>query len=142
MSEPSSSPRGRATRTILLVEDSQTTRLLVKAFLVGRDFAFVEAVDGAEALQVFDQAKPDLVICDVNMPRMDGVEFVRRLRQKPGAGRLVPVIVASSQKASDLSKKCLAAGASAFLSKPIAGAELLQLLDRLLGDAPGSARKP
>jgi CheY-like chemotaxis protein len=130
------------TKTILLIDDSRTTRLLVKAYLVGENFEYIEASSGKEALEAIEK-KPDLVICDVFMPGMDGIGFVRRLRSDPRRDvRRTPVILSSSRKESDIPTRALEVGADAFLPKPLAGHELLVAVRQLLeGSAARHAEK-
>jgi CheY-like chemotaxis protein len=132
---------------VLLVDDSRTIRLLVKAYLVGRGYEFVETQDGREALGAIRQQTPDLVLCDVFMPGMNGWDFVCALRADSRQEvRSLPVILTSSKREEDIARRSLEVGANAFLRKPIAGERLVEAIDRLLartaaqpGEVVGSA---
>jgi two-component system chemotaxis response regulator CheY len=120
-------------RTILLVDDSPTIRTLVKVYLVGQSFEFVEAGDGQRALQLAQLMSVDLVIADINMPLMDGIQFVKQLRtnEEPRVAKL-PVILLTGEKQIELQEKGIAAGANAFARKPLSAPELLKLVSSLL----------
>jgi CheY-like chemotaxis protein len=120
-------------KTILLVDDSRTIRLLVRAYLVGRDYEFLEVESGILALSSVRTRMPDLVICDVFMAGMSGWDFVRSLRRDPKSDvRAIPVILVSSKQDKDISRRSLEAGANAFLPKPIASERLVATIDDLL----------
>ena len=105
-------------KVVLVVDDSATVRKFVAASLNITGFRVVTASDGVEALERMPAEKFDLIITDLNMPDMDGFEFIRTLRETPEY-RDIPVIVLSSY--TDLKSKDLALemGAIAFLEKPL-----------------------
>jgi CheY-like chemotaxis protein len=130
---------GGIARTILLVDDSATIRLLVRAYLVGQRFEFLETADGREALLLIRRCPPDLVISDVFMPHMSGWDLVRMLRKEPRLDlRNIPVILASSKKDEEVAQRSIESGANAFLQKPITGERLLQVMKPLLLRNTGS----
>jgi CheY-like chemotaxis protein len=90
----------------------------------------VEATDGLSALDAMSDATPDLVITDIAMPRMDGVELTRALRGQP-AMRQVPIIAVSGEQA--VFGRARAAGCTAIVSKPYAADDLLRLVRQFLG---------
>jgi CheY-like chemotaxis protein len=102
----------------LVVDDSTTVRKFVAASLNMKGFRVVTAADGVEALERMPAEKFDLIITDLNMPDMDGFEFIRTLRETPEY-REIPIIVLSSM--TDLKNKdyALELGALAFLEKPL-----------------------
>lgn len=112
--------------TVLVVEDVRATRVIVRAIL--RSFGIeqvVEAADGQEALTVLGQRHVDVVITDLCMEPMDGVEFTRRLRTpRNGLNPYVPVLMVSAHADLAHVKEALAAGVTEFLSKPIIPANL------------------
>jgi CheY-like chemotaxis protein len=119
--------------TVLLVDDSRTIRLLIRAYLVGRCYEFIEKEDGRAALGEIQRQPPSLIICDVFMPGMGGWDFVRALRNDPRREvRTLPVILSSSRREEEISRRSLELGASGFLPKPITGEHLVTLIDRLL----------
>jgi CheY-like chemotaxis protein len=105
-------------KVILVVDDSATVRKFVAASLNMKGFRVITAGDGIEALERMPSEKFDLIITDLNMPDMDGYEFIRTLRESPEY-QDVPIIVLSSM--TDLKNKDLAmeSGALAFLEKPL-----------------------
>ncbi len=121
--------------TILLVDDSPTHRSLIKVFLSGQDFNFVEGSSGKQALDLLRTEHVDLIIADINMPEMDGLQFVGELRTHPLPSlRKTPVVLLTgddSQRSTH--RRAEAAGADAFLRKPISSAGLLDVVTQLLG---------
>lgn len=105
-------------KVILVVDDSATVRKFVAASLNIKGFRVVTAADGVEALERMPAEKFDLIITDLNMPDMDGFEFIRTLRETPEY-RDIPIIVLSSY--TDLKNKDLALemGVLAYLEKPL-----------------------
>jgi CheY-like chemotaxis protein len=105
-------------KVVLIVDDSATVRKFVAASLNMKGFRVITAGDGIEALERMPSEKFDLIITDLNMPDMDGYEFIRTLRETPEY-REIPIIVLSSM--TDLKNKDLAmeSGALAFLEKPL-----------------------
>ncbi len=105
-------------KVILVVDDSSTVRKFVAASLNMKGFRVVTAADGFEALECMPAEKFDLIILDLNMPDMDGFEFMRTLREEPEYHD-IPIIILSSM--TDLKNKDLALemGATAFLEKPL-----------------------
>jgi two-component system chemotaxis response regulator CheY len=119
-----------ARRKLLLVDDSPTVRSLIKVFLMGRSYEFVEAEDGRVAMLVARSTPLDGAIVDLNMPTVDGLTFLRGLRasERPYM-RDLPVILLTGDKSRDARRDGLAAGANAFLQKPVAKARLTDVLD-------------
>jgi two-component system chemotaxis response regulator CheY len=115
-------------KTVLVVDDSQTIREIVKVYLKGMDVDFVEAPEGARALALCRLMPVNLVVCDIKMPGMDGIEFTRQLRAEPEAERAkLPIILMTGEKEADLRERGLAAGANSFLNKPLSSQELCNL---------------
>ena len=112
--------------TVLVVEDVRATRVIVRAIL--RSFGIadvVEASDGQEALTVLGQRHIDVIITDLCMEPMDGVEFTRRLRTpRNGLNPYVPILMVSAHADIAHVKEAIAAGVTEFLSKPIIPANL------------------
>jgi len=105
-------------KVVLVVDDSSTVRKFIAASLNMKGFRVITAADGVEALERMPAEKFDLIITDLNMPDMDGFEFIRSLRETPEY-RDIPIIVLSSM--TDLKNKdyALELGAVAFLEKPL-----------------------
>jgi two-component system chemotaxis response regulator CheY len=120
------------TKTVLLVDDSATIRRMVQAALRGLASArFVEAANGLEAIEQLSLAKVDLVVLDLNMPDMHGLEVVKFLR-KNAVFQKIPIIVLTTRSDDASREAVLAAGASLYLNKPFEPATLTDHARRLL----------
>jgi CheY-like chemotaxis protein len=118
---------------VLVAEDNAVNRLLVEKFLNTAPVELAFAQDGREAVAQFESFGPDVVLMDMSMPEMDGLEATRAIR---ALARPQPVIVALTANALDSDRKaCLAAGMDDFMSKPISKPRLLALLARLAPQA-------
>ncbi len=119
---PAEGPAGTMTDSerahILVVDDDPLTRMMATEALREGGFEVSEAEDGAQALSLFGEAPPDLVLLDVMMPGLSGFEVCRRLRQLP-EGRLVPVIMLTGLDDGESVEEAFDAGATDFISKPI-----------------------
>ncbi len=122
---------GRRQR-VLIVDDVATNRALLVDMLKPIGFELSEAAGGAQALEQVAARAPDLVLMDVMMPVMDGLEAIRRLRRLSGLERLPVIAVSASASGAD-QRSCLAAGASSFIAKPIKQEALLQQIGAHLG---------
>ncbi|HEU0203073.1 MAG TPA: AAA family ATPase [Burkholderiaceae bacterium] len=118
-------------RHVLVADDVPTNRALVADVLSNLGFETTQAADGAEAVAAAQAVRPDLAVLDLAMPVMSGVEAIRRLRSLP-ALRSVPIVVVSANPSEASKNECLAAGADAFLTKPIQVDELIRLVGKLL----------
>ena len=118
---------------ILLVDDSATVRSLVKVFLMGHDFEYIEASGAEHALEILRTRLPAMVIADINMPGLDGLSFLKRLRAdaRP-AVRALPIILLTADKSQDVRTRALEAGASEFVRKPVSSSDLQDAIKRLL----------
>jgi CheY-like chemotaxis protein len=112
-------------RKVLIVEDSPTTRAVIKVYLVGHQLEFHEASDGNAGLLLAQQQRPDVILVDLKMPGMDGFSFCRHIRADPKL-RATPVIILTFSKSDEVRREARAAGATHFLSKPIDGALLAE----------------
>jgi CheY-like chemotaxis protein len=125
---------------ILVAEDHPLNQLVVSIILDEAGLRFDCVEDGAAALEAMKAGGYDLVLMDVNMPRMDGLEATRRIRRLPGAAGGVPIVAVTANAAPEEVEACLQAGMDAFVAKPIRAAELLEVLTSPLQAAP--ALKP
>ena len=114
----------RVAPTILAVDDHPANLELLEAYLATTGFGFVTAADGEAALVAIDRYQPDLVLLDVVMPRLDGIEVCRRIKANP-ASRLLPVVLVTSLSSVQDRVRGLEAGADDFLTKPIDRDELM-----------------
>ncbi|HKX39678.1 MAG TPA: ATP-binding protein, partial [Burkholderiaceae bacterium] len=119
-------------RRILVVDDTAANRAMLVEALTQLDFEVAQAADGQEALEAADRLVPDLILMDLTMPVMDGLEATQRLRLLP-AHACVPIIATSASAGPGVTTQSRAAGANAFIGKPINHAELLLLIGELLG---------
>lgn len=119
---------------IIVVEDSPTMRQLI-TFALKRlpDYKVVEAVDGMDAFKKLSSEHFDLILADINMPVMDGLKLIGLLRSDPKYKK-IPIIIITTEGTAEDRKKAMAAGATAYLSKPIQTQELLKIVKKLLGE--------
>lgn len=108
-------------KRILIVDDERAIRRFLRLILEAHGYAVLEAVDGQEALQLTATQRPDLLLLDLGLPDIDGVEVLRRLREWTG----VPVIVLSVREQEEDKIAALDAGADDYLTKPFGAGELL-----------------
>ena len=110
-------------RKVLIIEDSPTTRAVIKVYLVGHHLEFLEANNGTEGLQVVRNHHPDVIVVDLKMPGMDGFTFCRTLRGDT-RHKDTPIILLTGAKGDAIKREALMAGASFFMTKPIDGKAL------------------
>lgn len=120
---------------ILVVDDSEANRLLLRKILELEGFSVIEASNGQEALEIFEQCSPQAVLMDIQMPVMNGLEATRRLKATD-RGRGVPFIAITGNIFDEDQKEGLALGMYAYLSKPFRAEELFQVLSKCLGLHP------
>ena len=108
---------------VLVAEDSIVVRALLRAQLRDRGYDVVEAVDGVQALSVAEEAAPDVILLDIQMPRMDGFETLQRLKADEDL-RDIPVVLITGRTTADDAVRGLESGAHDFLRKPFEAAEL------------------
>jgi two-component system chemotaxis response regulator CheY len=118
-------------KTILTVDDSSTMRQMIGFTLKGAGFDILEAGDGLEALERARGQKLSLVITDVNMPRMDGITLVQRLRALPEF-RFTPILVLTTESGLDMKQKGKEAGATGWIVKPFSPEKLLDVVNKVL----------
>ncbi len=116
---------------ILMVDDDRTVVELMAMVLQKHGFRFASAKDGVEGLEKAREFLPDLVILDISMPRMDGLEMCRRLRAEPALQR-IPVVMFTALADRSMRIKGLSAGANDFLTKPVDNTEILVRVGNLL----------
>jgi DNA-binding response OmpR family regulator len=119
-------------KKILLVDDSSTVLLMEKMILSKSEYDVVTARDGLEGVEKARCERPDLILMDVVMPRMDGFEAVRKLREDD-ATRSIPVIMVTTRGELQSVETGYASGCSDYVTKPINGLELLTKVRSCLG---------
>ena len=117
--------------TILVVDDEPSIVDLVRFTLEDADVRVVEASDGAEALVLARRIKPDLILLDVQMPRLDGLEVCRQLRREPAFARAPIVLLTAAGQEADRARG-RQAGADEYLTKPFSPLALLALVEALV----------
>jgi CheY-like chemotaxis protein len=120
-----------ARRKVLIVDDVHANRAVLRDMLSELNFQVIEAANASEAMTASELQHPDIILTDVYMPDMDGLELIRHLR---GIARLagIPIIAVSASASQDDAATCLAAGANAFLPKPVVEEALLEQMGALL----------
>ena len=123
--------------TILVVDDSATTRSLVASYLTDLEgVEVVEAVSGFEALRVLPARRVDLIVTDINMPDINGLELISFVRANPNYRR-IPVIIITTENSAEDRKRGLDLGASDYLVKPFAAADLRRAVEGALARQSG-----
>lgn len=117
---------------VLLVEDETTLAMIIKDTLEGQNFILETASDGVEGLRLFFEMRPDVLVADVMMPRMDGFEMVQRIRQ---SDRNTPVLFLTARSGVNDVVKGFELGANDYLKKPFSMQELIVRIKALVGRA-------
>jgi len=118
--------------TILAVDDSASMRQMVTFTLKGAGFDVIEAADGKQAFDKAQTTAVDLVLSDVNMPVMDGIELVRNLRTLPDY-KFTPILMLTTESAGDKKVQGKEAGATGWLVKPFNPEQLLATIKKVMG---------
>jgi two-component system alkaline phosphatase synthesis response regulator PhoP len=124
---------GNSLPTILLVEDFDDTRLMMKMWLVKNGYRVIEAETGEEAIVLAQQERPDLILMDVMMPGMNGLDATQRIRQDR-ALRRTPIVAVSAYGAEEYRSLALDAGCNEYVSTPFEPQKLADLIKDLLQD--------
>jgi CheY-like chemotaxis protein len=119
------------TKKILIVEDNEVNRLLMKDVLAYHGFEIIEAADGADGLEKAKECRPDLILMDMQMPVMDGFAAAALLKADPGTRDIKIICITSFAMKGD-KEKILQAGCDAYVAKPINTRELPKLVERYL----------
>jgi two-component system chemotaxis response regulator CheY len=121
-------------RTVLAIDDALTMRKLVSFTLRTAGLDVVEAPDGADAIEILKTRTFDLIITDVNMPKLNGIEFTRQARQLPN-GKTVPILMLTTESDAEKKTQARAAGASGWIVKPFQQEQLLAVVGKVLPGA-------
>lgn len=117
---------------ILSVDDSKSMRQMVTFTLQKEGYEVVEAEDGRDALSKLQSVRVNMVITDLNMPNMDGIELIRSLRADP-AFKFVPIVMLTTESAADKKDAGKNAGATGWIVKPFKPEQLVAVVKRLIG---------
>jgi len=118
-------------KTIMIIDDSASLRQVVGIALTSAGYDVLEACDGQDALDQLTGIKIHLMLCDVNMPNLDGISFLKALRQNPSY-KFTPVIMLTTEAGEDKKKEGQAAGARAWVVKPFKPEQLLMAVSKLI----------
>lgn len=118
-------------KVIMIVDDSPAVRQLMGYSLTTANYRVVEASNGLEALEAFDRDDISMVITDLNMPKMDGLQLIKELRGGR-ASRFLPIVLLTSESEKENRQRSKEAGASAWLNKPFKANQLLQMVRMVL----------
>jgi|SRR5271163_1446498 len=118
-------------KVILAVDDSASVRQMVKFTLVDAGYTVIEAVDGQDALAKLG-GQVNLVITDLNMPNLDGIGLVRKVRDNP-ACKGVPIIMLTTESQESRKQEGKAAGATGWIVKPFTREQILAVVKRMIG---------
>lgn len=121
-------------RTILYVEDNEANRMIVRDLLKRTKYTLIEAFDGEAGVAKALETRPDLILMDIQLPKISGLEAIRRLRAEP-ATATTPIIAITSFALSGDEQKAKAVGATAYLAKPYSPFDLLKLVRHYLPEA-------
>jgi two-component system, cell cycle response regulator DivK len=121
------------TKRILVVEDTEDNRRIVRDLLSSVGYELIEAVDGAEGVALAEREKPDLILMDIQLPVVDGYEATRRIRAIPDLAR-VPIIAVTSYALSGDEAKARAVGCDGYVAKPFSPRQLLAKIREYLAE--------
>ena len=123
--------RARPQQTILLVEDFDDTRLMMRLWLTKKGYHVIEAEGGEAAIEIAQRKRPDLIIMDMMMPGVDGLDATRQIREYRSL-RQTPIVAVSAYGAAEYRARALDAGCNEYVSTPFEPEALSQMIERLL----------
>lgn len=123
---------GQATPTVLVVDDFEDSRFVLRQMLEMRDYSVIEAADGREAFEAARRQRPDLVLMDLHMPRVDGLAAAKLIRESEDACRDVPIVAFTAFDTYGIKEAALEAGCDDYLAKPFDLGRLESVLRRCL----------
>ena len=116
--------------TVLVVEDFEDNRFMMRRLLEMSGYRVVEAVNGQQAVETARRERPDIILMDLSLPMLDGLAATRRIREQDGLSS-VPIVAVSAHDSADFHAEALAAGCDEYVTKPIDFDQLVQLLNSL-----------
>ena len=119
-------------KVIMTADDSASMREMINFTLKNADYRVIEAVDGKDALQKIAGAEVHMLITDLNMPNLDGIELIRQVRALPQF-KYIPIIMLTTESTDDKKQAGKAAGASGWIVKPFRAEQLLLVAKKFLG---------
>ena len=119
-------------KTIMTVDDSASVRQMMSFTLKQAGFQVIEAVDGKDALSKLNGAVVHMLLADLNMPNMDGIELVRQVRANASA-KFIPIVLLTTESQAEKKQEGKAAGATGWIVKPFKPEQLLAVVKKVLG---------
>ena len=116
-------------KKVLIVDDENNVRRLVAATLSGGDYQILQAKDGIEAMDLIRREHPSVVLLDIQMPGLDGVEVCKQVKADPKLRDTV-IVMLTAQAQMDARRRATAAGADTFLTKPFSPLQVLEIVER------------
>ena len=116
---------------VLVVEDFEDNRFMMRRLLEMSGYRVVEAVNGRQAVEKAKEERPDIILMDLSLPMLDGLAATRQIRAYDGLNK-VPIVAVSAHDSADFHAEALAAGCNEYVTKPIDFDHLVQLLSRLI----------
>jgi two-component system chemotaxis response regulator CheY len=123
--------RWKEMKKILTVDDSATIRMMVSFTLSQLGIEIVEAVNGTDALKKLEQNEIDMLITDLNMPGLDGIGLIRKVRENPSY-KFIPIIILTTESEPDKKLEARAAGATGWIVKPFRPEDLLSAIKKVM----------
>jgi two-component system, chemotaxis family, chemotaxis protein CheY len=117
---------------ILIVDDDKTTRKLLSLYLKGNGFEVATAENGLNALEKLGAEPVQLVLTDLNMPFMDGIEFLKAMKSNPGTSH-IPALMITTETDDEEKQRAMAAGADGYLSKPVSSEDVGAWIRQMMG---------
>ncbi|MFL6209514.1 MAG: response regulator [Pyrinomonadaceae bacterium] len=124
---------GTALLTVLVVDDFDDARLTLRHMLERRDYRVLEATNGQEALELVRQKCPDLILLDLNMPKMDGLEAAKQIRACRDLCATVPIVALTAYDTYGMKEAAIESGCDDYLTRPIDFEQLDRVLQKYLG---------
>ena len=118
-------------KTILTIDDSRTMREMLRKTLQSSGFDVIQAEDGVHGIEVLRNSDPHVIITDVNMPRMDGLEFIETVRADRER-RAVPILVLTTESDTEKKSRARRAGATGWIVKPFDPVKLVDAINRVV----------
>jgi two-component system chemotaxis response regulator CheY len=117
-------------KTILVVDDSDISRMIATRALQGADYEVLEATNGSTALALLDGRHISMAVCDFSMPEMDGIEFVKALKEMPQY-KYMPVLMLTVADIQEIHQRSKGAGVKAWMTKPFSLSALVRAVNKL-----------
>lgn len=118
------------THTVLTVDDSRTMRDMLHLALSAAGYRVLQAVDGIDGLEMLERETPDVIVTDINMPRLDGFGFIESVRRAP-LHRAIPILVLTTESDAEKKNRARRAGATGWIVKPFNPGKLVDAVRRV-----------